>query len=426
MSLTQFSWFCCKKNKEKRQILENIMPTGYYYKITSFKIVEDSSIDKETKFEATVAVNICDENQIDPFFDKFEKSSSSNYNILYGDTKNSKKNKIAGYRKCHHNIRQRMKSGSSGDMAPPPPLTVGKQTNCPASINFRLKKTNDHIHNENCTLTPFELSISHIHNHSVESSNAVKYHNVGQEAMDKFLELFAAAHSASSAYQEYKNHLMEKHGDNFAKVSADRAIMPDYKWVFNFHATFMQKQFGKINSPEAFEKATRKVREYNEKHGETLCVIEQTDEDTIVAVCDKLSRRVHEIVPQAGDVVYVDATSNLDLQDSKLVKLMTCSPAGGIPLGFVITSSESKKSLKKSFEMLKTVLPENAFYKKGREKGPTIFMTDDADAEIDALKTVWPNAILLLCIWHVLNAVWRWLWLGRHKIHMDDRAHLLK
>ena len=114
------------------------MPTGYYYKITSFKIVEDSSIDKETKFEATVAVNICDENQIDPFFDKFEKSSSSNYNILYGDTKNSKKNKIAGYRKCHHNIRKRMKSGSSGDMAPPPPLTVGKQTNCPASINFRL------------------------------------------------------------------------------------------------------------------------------------------------------------------------------------------------------------------------------------------------------------------------------------------------
>ena len=81
------------------------------------------------------------------------------------------------------------------------------------------------------------------------------------------------------------------------------------------------------------------------------------DNDTIVAVCDSLSRRVHEILPQAGDIVYVDATSNLDRQDSKLVKLMTCSPAGGLPLGFVITNSESEKSLKKAFEMLKTVLP---------------------------------------------------------------------
>ena len=44
--------------------------------------------------------------------------------------------------------------------------------------------------------------------------------------------------------------------------------MPDYKWVFNFHATFMQNMFGKINSAEAFEKAANKVKEYNDKHGE--------------------------------------------------------------------------------------------------------------------------------------------------------------
>ena len=53
-------------------------------------------------------------------------------------------------------------------------------------------------------------------------------------------------------------------------------------------------------------------------------------------------------------------------------------------------------------------------------------MTDDADAEINALKTVWPDAILLLCVWHVLNAVWRWLWQGSHQIQKDDRPHLLK
>ena len=53
-------------------------------------------------------------------------------------------------------------------------------------------------------------------------------------------------------------------------------------------------------------------------------------------------------------------------------------------------------------------------------------MTDDADAEINALRTVWPESILILCAWHVLNAVWRWLWEGSHQIKKEDRPHLLK
>ena len=75
---------------------------------------------------------------------------------------------------------------------------------------------------------------------------------------------------------------------------------------------------------------------------------------------------------------------------------------------------------------LKEVLPHDAFYKKGKNKGPVLFMTDDADAEINALRAVWPDAKLLLCVWHVLNAVWRWLWEGTHQIKKEDRPHLLK
>ena len=424
MSFAQFSWLCCNKNKEKRKFLEDILPSGYHYKIESFKIVEESIIDKETKLDAIFAVNICDEEEIKLLLADFEKSSQTNYNINKGDRKGTKKIIVSGVRKCIHNIRERTKSGSSDDVTSP--LTHGKQTNCPAILNFKLRKTDDHNHDKNCALFPLEISISHIHNHSIESANAFKFHNVAQETKDKFIELFEAAHSASSAYQEYKNFLMQKHKENYVQVSADRAVMPDYKWVFNFHAEFVKKAFGKINSPEAFEKATQKVQEYNERNGDTLCVIEQMEDNTIVAVCDNLSRRVHEILPQAGDIVYVDATSNLDRQDSKLIKLMTCSPAGGLPLGFVITHSESQKSLEKAFEMLKTVLPENAFHKRGIEKGPEIFMTDDAEAEINALRKVWPNSKLLLCVWHVLNAVWRWLWEAKHQVQKDDRKHLLK
>ena len=220
---------------------------------------------------------------------------------------------------------------------------------------------------------------------------------------------------------------MEKHGDSFVTVSADRAVMPDYKWVFNFHAIYSQEVYGKINSPEAFEKAVTKVKDYNDKNNDSLCSIIQNDDgEVIVAVCDSLSRRVHKVLPQAGDIVYVDATSNLDRQDSKLVKFMTCSPAGGLPLGFVVTSSESEKVLTEAFTEFKRILPDDAFAKRGKEIGPTLFMTDDANAEINALRKVWPTAKLLLCVWHVLNAVWRWLWDNDHKVKKDDRPYLLK
>lgn len=239
--------------------------------------------------------------------------------------------------------------------------------------------------------------------------------------------LFENDLSASSAYAEYKNFLLIKHGDDFVRVSADRAIMPDYKWVFNFHAIYIQEVFGRINSPEAYEKAVKKTEEYNEKNKEVLCSMKQTDDgETIVVVCDNLSKRVHKVLPQSGDIVYVDATSNLDRQDSKLVKFMTCSPAGGLPLGFIITSSENEKTLTEAFEMFKDVLPEDAFHKRGKENGPVLFMTDDADAEINALHTVWPEAKHLLCVWHVLNAVWRWLWKSDHNIMKDDRPYLLQ
>ena len=36
-----------------------------------------------------------------------------------------------------------------------------------------------------------------------------------------------------------------------------------------------REAFGKINSPEAFEKAVDKVKACNNKHGDVLCVIEQ-------------------------------------------------------------------------------------------------------------------------------------------------------
>ena len=62
-------------------------------------------------------------------------------------------------------------------MAPP----LGKQTKCPAGIHFKLTNTENHEHDENCSLFLLEIYIAYIHNHSIESANAVKQHDVNSE-----------------------------------------------------------------------------------------------------------------------------------------------------------------------------------------------------------------------------------------------------
>ena len=91
MSTNSFSWMCCKKDLEKRKILENLLPEEFKYKISSFKIIEDSLIPNETKFDAIFALNVCSEEDIRIFLRLFQESSSTNYNILHGDKKSGKR-----------------------------------------------------------------------------------------------------------------------------------------------------------------------------------------------------------------------------------------------------------------------------------------------------------------------------------------------
>ena len=63
---------------------------------------------------------------------------------------------------------------------------------------------------------------------------------------------------------------------------------------------------------------------------------------------------------------------------------------------------------------------EYAFYNKATN-GPKVIMTDNCDELKDALHAVWPNSRLLLCIFHLMQQVWRWLFDKKHGISQQDR-----
>ena len=48
-------------------------------------------------------------------------------------------------------------------------------------------------------------------------------------------------------------------------------------------------------------------------------------------------------------------------------------------------------------------------------------MTDNCDELGDALNAVWPRSKLLLCLFHMMQQVWRWLFDKHHCISQEDR-----
>ena len=297
-----FNWFCSKQDLEKRKVLEQILPQEYNYRVTEFKIKSEGVTLNETKFTAKVSVNICDKQEIGSFLREFKEISNTDYNQELADT-TWKTTQISGRRKCIHKVKKSKKNEKD--------KRTGMNTDCGASLKFRLKKVDPHVHQADCDLFPFELHINYDHNHSVDAASAFKYHCVSQSTKLQFEEMFREGHSASSAYSEYKNRLKcELDPEAYIRVLADRSIMPDYRWCFHYFSTFMSRHFGAINSPDTYKRASEFIDNYNARnHGLFAKIMQYETGDFIVAVCDPLSQRVHEFIPAAGDICFVDATS---------------------------------------------------------------------------------------------------------------------
>ena len=84
---------------------------------------------------------------------------------------------------------------------------------------------------------------------------------------------------------------------------------------------------------------------------------------------------------------------------------MTESPAGGLPLGFLVLSNHTEATLDAGIEDLKALMPDQAFSGRGPEVGPQVILTDDDTGEINSVSRAWPEATCLLCQWHLMQVI---------------------
>ncbi|ROJ26343.1 hypothetical protein DPX16_12505 [Anabarilius grahami] len=266
---------------------------------------------------------------------------------------------------------------------------------------------------------PTSVHLYNVHNHNIFVAEALRHRDVGAKAIESLTQLFEIGHSPTSALAVPKSDLLAEHGNKYVYASANRALCPDLQFCYRLYQKVNKQEFGE-GMLAALE---RQVESYNAACDDSCAKLAMSSAGTpLVAICSPLMKRTHSL-SNSGEMCFMDSSGNMDRENCRVFLLLTHTCAGGLPLGIVKTQSEDERTISEGLELFKSLLTKDAFGGRG-EAGPCVFLTDDSKAEKGAIAQVFPEATQLLCIFHLLQAVWRWLWNKEHKVEMKDRQTL--
>ncbi|XP_041912161.1 uncharacterized protein LOC121677466 [Alosa sapidissima] len=182
-------------------------------------------------------------------------------------------------------------------------------------------------------------------------------------------------------------------------------------------------EYGAQVGPTMLEALKNQVESYNSKCEEFCAVMETSSKGTpLVVICSPLMKRVHHL-KHSGELCFMDSSGNMDRESCRVFLLLTHSCAGGLPLGILLCQTKDEETIFEGLDLLRNIAGEKAFAGRG-QAGPQVFVTDDCRGERGALRRVYPDATLLLCSFHLLQAVWRWLWSKESGVDKGDRQTL--
>ncbi len=144
------------------------------------------------------------------------------------------------------------------------------------------------------------------------------------------------------------------------------------------------------------------VNEFNERHEQNFCYYGQLDDDrfSVVVLTPLMIRALR--LSQAKDVVFVNYESQVSRFGLHVFLLFVGCCVGGIPAGVVITSDDSEPVVSEGFRLYFSLVDEPV--------RPRVIFTADCPPLRNVLQSLCPSSRLLLNVFQILEAGWKWLW----------------
>ncbi|XP_026054784.1 uncharacterized protein LOC113040739 [Carassius auratus] len=411
---------CLGCGEDQAVHLKNWLPPGYKYHFCTYRLctTEGNSHLDHTSFEASLRIALTEICEVKEWVGKLSESSGVSWRVAVTKPNKGQRVLYKAHYRCQHNVYVRSDTANQ--------RRLSKNTCCEAKMVCTLVKTTDKRGGTSRSIDPHiptyptSVRLYNVHNHNIFVAEALRHKDVGVKAIETLTQLFEVGHSPTSALAVLKSDLLAEHGNKYVYVSANRAICPDLQFCYRLYQKLKKQEFGEQSGEAMLAALERQVESYNAACNDTCAKLKISSAGTpLVAICSPLMKQTHTL-SNSGEMCFMDSSGNMDRENCRVFLLLTHTCAGGLPLGIVITQSEDEKTISEGLELLKSLLKNDAFGGRG-EAGPRVFLTDDSKAEKGAIAQVFPEAAQLLCIFHLLQAVWRWLWNKEHEVEMKDR-----
>ncbi|KAK3915750.1 Protein melted [Frankliniella fusca] len=248
-----------------------------------------------------------------------------------------------------------------------------KHTECDASLTitvkkFAMKRSTDKLLKSH----PCEVTLHHCHNHPIRSCDSLRFRKPTTKVEKLFLDMYKNNHSPSSALALHKYDIQVNNPENWFEILADGAACPNLQWCFHLYRTTYKKVYGEPSGKEMVKALFAAVEKYNGECGSKCAASKIFDEDDlIVVICSPLMKRVHQYLKSSGEINFLDSGGSMDRHNTRIFTFLAPIVAGALPLGIIMTSSESEDAVTEGIEMLKSIMPPYAFFGRVvRQKAP--------------------------------------------------------
>lgn len=295
--------------------------------------------------------------------------------------------------------------------------------NCKAKIDFVIKKVNkDTIRNDKLLSEGYNVLVTMVfeHSHRVYVAEALNLLKCSQETEETFKKYFDSGMTPCAAINYNELNILDSFQDtdlNGIEMLSNSQINPSENHVYYMYNKWRTEKYGDRNECNLPEIMQGKIESLNEKG--YLILLKQNPR--IIVIITPIMKRVF-LSTAYENMIFVDTTSSCDQTSSAITLVFTHHKIGGLPLACAIHTEQNESNYTMVFAAIKEAVEKNEV---GKRFEPDIVMTDDSTAERNALRTIFPNARLLLCAFHVCQAFWRWLCVADHQIDIMKRQSIM-
>lgn len=223
--------------------------------------------------------------------------------------------------------------------------------------------------------------------------------------------MFENGANASEALKNYQIHIETQlaNGISHLQNPIDRKLQ-DYDWIRHLFQKTYENKYYPTKSIQLTDTIVNHIDNINEEYNTSICLWRKIADDFAVVIVTPVMRRVAEV--RQTNELFVDSIGSSSIYGLMVYLLMTQLENIAVPIGAVISSSDSYDVLSQAFSLY------SEFSDELRSTISLVVMDDHSEKE-KALKFAFPNTQVLSCPIHFLRSCRRWL--IKHENMKNDR-----